>query len=105
MSTLIARASAHPADRRTLADIAPPDASVEVRSALGWRGDDLYLGGLWVGEVMRWSAAPHSGEWRAWVLTASPGAHHGWFATREEARREVVDVALGAVSGRDFDGA
>jgi hypothetical protein len=64
---------------------------------LRWDGRHLYYGGLWVGEVMTQSTGPREGQWRAWVLTAVPGAHHGWFVTETEARRQVEAVVRAAL--------
>jgi hypothetical protein len=59
---------------------------------LKWQGRELYLGELWVGEIMQWSAGPRAGQWRAWVTTEPPGAHHGWYETESEARSQVEAV-------------
>jgi hypothetical protein len=64
---------------------------------LHWEGRCLYYGGLWVGEVMTQSSGLRSGQWRAWVLTEAPGAHHGWFASESEARRQVETVVRAAL--------
>jgi hypothetical protein len=63
-----------------------------------WRGRSLYFGGLFVGEVMQWLAAPHQGRWRAWVMTSAVGAHHGWYGTEQEAMRRVEAVAVMATT-------
>jgi hypothetical protein len=77
------------------------------RRYLRWRGERLYFGGLWVGEVMLWQSPPHVGRWRAWSTTEAPGAHHGWFATEFDAKRQVELVVLAALAGgpRDQGGA
>ena len=74
-----------------------PDEHV-ARGRLRWRGRELYFGELWVGEVMQWSAGPHAGKWRSWVTTEPPGAHHGWFGSEQEARRQVEMVVCRALS-------
>jgi hypothetical protein len=71
----------------------------DVRQYLRWRVNELYLGDLWVGEVMQWKAGPKQGKWRAWVLTESPGAHHGWFSTERDARHQVESVVCRATAG------
>ena len=70
-----------------------PDSDIFARRHFQWRGEQLYCGGLWVGEIMQWQSAPHVGRWRAWVMTQPPGAHHGWFASDQEARRQVEHIA------------
>jgi hypothetical protein len=69
-----------------------------IRRHLRWRGERLFLGDLWVGEIMHWEAPPHSGKWRAWVLTEVSGAHHGWFGTEHEARHQVESVVCRAAT-------
>ena len=64
---------------------------------LRWDGRCLYYGGLWVGEVMAQSAGPRAGQWRAWVMTEVGGAHHGWYSSELEARRQVEYVVRAAL--------
>jgi hypothetical protein len=64
---------------------------------LRWNGRHLYYGGLWVGEVMTQTSGARTGQWRAWVLTEAPGAHHGWYASEGEARRQVETVVRAAL--------
>lgn len=64
---------------------------------LRWDGTNLYFGGLWVGETMLQTNGVRAGQWRAWVLTDVPGAHHGWYETEAEARRQVELVVRSAL--------
>jgi len=68
------------------------------RRHLRWKGDQLFYGGLRVGEVVLWQSVPQLGRWRAWVMTDASGAHHGWFATEQEARRQVELVVAAAAA-------
>jgi hypothetical protein len=64
---------------------------------LHWEGRHLYCGSLWVGEVMEWTGGSRAGQWRAWAMTEPPGAHHGWFTSELEARRQVEAVVRAAL--------
>lgn len=80
-----------------------PDADTSpdthtARGRLQWRGRELYFGELWVGEVMQWNAGVQMGKWRAWVTTEAPGAHHGWFGSEGEARRQAETVVCRALA-------
>jgi hypothetical protein len=72
-------------------------AELGLKRHLRWQGAQLFLGGLWIGEIMQWQAEPYSGQWRAWVMTDPAGAHHGWFASEDDARRQVETIAVAAI--------
>jgi hypothetical protein len=72
------------------------NVSVPIR-LFRWDGRNLYCGNLWVGEVISPSAGPRAGQWRAWVTTEPPGAHHGWYVSETEARRQVEAIARAAL--------
>jgi len=74
-----------------------PDEHV-ARCRFQWRGRELFFGELWVGEVMQWSVGTNAGKWRVWITTESPGAHHGWYASEQEARRQAETVVCRALS-------
>jgi hypothetical protein len=59
---------------------------------LHWEGRHLYCGKLWVGEVIASIGGERAGQWRAWVMTEPPGAHHGWYGSEMEAKRQVESV-------------
>jgi len=46
---------------------------------------------------MAQNAGPRSGQWRAWVMTEVAGAHHGWYGSELEARRQVEYVVRAAL--------
>ena len=62
-----------------------------------WDGRNLYCGNLWVGEIIGASSGERAGQWRAWVMTEPPGAHHGWYSNEIDARRQVEAVARAAL--------
>ena len=64
---------------------------------LRWEDRQLYYGGLWVGEVMTQSRGPRAAQWRAFVATEPPCAHHGWYGSESEARRQVEAVVRAAL--------
>jgi hypothetical protein len=72
-------------------------AQLGVRRLLGWRDNQLYFGGLWVGEVTKSEVGYQAGRWRAWATTDAPGAHHGWFESEGDARRKVEMVVSRAI--------
>jgi hypothetical protein len=84
-------------------DASRPVGDLVLRRHLRWRGERLYFGGLWVGEVMLWHSPPQIGRWRAWSSTEAPGSHHGWFATEYDAKRQVELVVAGALAGGPRD--
>jgi hypothetical protein len=82
---------------------ARPIGDLTVRRHLRWRDERLYLGGLWVGEVMLWQSPPQVGRWRAWSTAEEPGTHHGWHATEYDARREVERAVVAALAAGPRD--
>ena len=66
-----------------------------------WRGRHLWIGSLWVGEVLHWTRSTPS-WWRAWALISEDGKEVGRCATEEEAKEAVIAAVLNAIClGRD----
>jgi len=87
----------------------PPTRDVEERPAnestpqteqraplLQWKGHHLWLGGLWIGEVMNWRRSANL-NWRGWLMSEEDGEETGWYATEEEAKSAVWDAAADAL--------
>lgn len=53
----------------------------------GWRRNELYLGGIYVGEVH--SLKPHRDKWRGWFMSEADGDSIGEYETRDEAVKAV----------------
>ncbi len=79
---------------------------MKIAAEIEWRKDGwgreasaLYLGALYVGEIMQCTHPDHHlGEWRGWFMQDDSGDETGWFDTAELARASVEKRLFDAIN-------